>query len=357
MPGAPFRDAAARVSVEDMTLSPADLSAALDAQARTDAMSGLVSIDVDGDPVFVGAYGLADRAHGIPNDPSTRFALASASKGFTAAAVWSLVEDGTLALDTPARSLLKADLPLVDDAVTVEQLLTHTSGIGDYLDEESDGEIDDYILPIPSHRLADTEAFVGIVDGFPQSSPPGERFAYNNGGFILLALLAERASGIPFHDLVQTRVFDRAGMTASGFLRLDELPGDAAIGYLSDDPASLRTNVLHLPVRGNGDGGAYSTGADLSAFWRALVDGRIVGAATAAEMTRPRSIVEEEGLRYAAGVYADLDGPGLLLEGYDAGSSIRTRFDPETRTTVTVVANTSEGAWGVVRTWFELLEA
>lgn len=340
-----------------MTLSPSELGVALDARAVADGMSGLVSIDVDGDPVFVRAYGQADRAHGIPNTPSTRFALASASKGFTAAAVLSLVGDGTLALDTEVRTFLRDDLPLVDDAVTIEHLLGHTSGVGDYIDEENGGEIDDYILPIPVHRLAETEAFVEVVDGFPQAYPPGERFAYNNGGYILLALVAERASGIPFHDLVQTRVFDPAGMTASGFLRLDELPGDAALGYLSDDPASLRTNVLHLPVRGNGDGGGFSTGADLSRFFRALVDGRIVDADLAAEMARPRSTVEEEGLRYGLGLYVDLDGPGLLLEGYDAGSSIRTRFDPDTRTTVTVVSNTSEGAWGVVHHWFELLGA
>ncbi|SIT76511.1 serine hydrolase [Microbacterium sp. RU33B] len=338
-----------------MALSPTELGAALDERARADGMSGLVSVDVDGEPVFVRAYGLADRAHGIPNTTQTRFALASASKGFTAAAVMSLVDDGTVALDTPVRTFLRDDLPLVEDAVTVEHLLGHTSGIGDYLDEENDGEVDDHVLPIPVHRLDETEAFVGIVDGFPQASAPGARFAYNNGGYILLALVAERASGIPFHDLVQARVFDAAGMTASAFLRLDELPGDAATGYLRDDPASLRTNVLHLPVRGNGDGGGFSTGPDLSRFFRSLVDGRIVGSELAAEMARPRSTDEGEGLRYGLGLYLDLEGPGLLLEGYDAGSSIRTRFDPETRTTVTVVSNTSEGAWGVVHHWSELL--
>jgi CubicO group peptidase (beta-lactamase class C family) len=66
-------------------------------------------------------------------------------------------------------------------------------------------------------------------------------------------------------------------MTDSGFLRSDELPGRAAIGYLTAGDA-LRSNVLHLPVRGSGDGGIYSTVADISAFWRALFAGRIVPA-------------------------------------------------------------------------------
>lgn len=338
-----------------MDISPEELGAALDERAQADAMSGVISVDVDGDVVFARAYGLADRAHGIPNTVDTRFAMASASKGYTALAVMALVEDGTLGLDTSVRELLGDDLPLIDAGVTVEHLLTHTSGIGDYLDEEADWEVDDYVLPLPVHEFVETEAFVPAVDGYPQSFPPGEGFVYNNGGYIVLAIVAERASGTAYHDLVAQRVFAPAQLTATDFLRLDELPGDTAIGYLYEDPASLRSNVLHLPVRGNGDGGAFTTAPDLSRFWRAFADGRIVGQATVAEMTRPRNVDEGEGLRCGAGVFLDLDGPGMVLEGYDAGCSIRTRFDPTTRTTVTVVSNTSEGVWGVVSRWSTLL--
>lgn len=337
-------------------IDPPALGAALDARARADAISGVVSLDVDGEPVFAAAYGMADRAHGIPNAVDTRFGMASASKGFTALAVMSLVEDGTLQLDTPVRGILKQDVPLIDDAVTVEHLLTHTSGIGDYLDEEAEWEVDDYVLTVPVHELAETEAFVRAIDGYEQKSAPGERFTYNNGGYITLAILAERASGMLFHDLVAERVFEPAGLERTGFLRLDELPGDAAFGYVYEPQESLRTNVLHLPVRGNGDGGAFTTAADLSRFWRALVDGAIVSANSVAEMTRPRFTVDTEGLRYGMGLWLDLDGPGLVLEGYDAGVSIRSRFDPETRLTVTIVSNTSEGAWGVARTLRDELE-
>lgn len=331
------------------------LAAALDEKAAAGAMSGVVSIDVDGDTVFARAYGLADRAHGVANTVDTRFGMASASKAFTALAVMSLVEDATLRLDTAVREVLGADLPTIDDGVTIEHLLSHTSGIGDYLDEEADWDVDDYVLTVPVHALAETEAFVRAVDGQPQKTPPGERFAYNNGGYIVLAIVAERASGTPFHDLVGERVFAPAGVEATGFLRLDELPGDAAFGYVYEDPASLRTNVLHLPVRGNGDGGAFTTVGDLSRFWRALADGRVLPVETIAQMWRPRSYDEGEGLRYGLGFWLDREGPGVVLEGYDAGVSIRSRFDPETRTTVTIASNTSEGAWGVVRVFREQL--
>ena len=312
-------------------------------------MSGVVSVDIDGEPVFSAAYGLADRAHGIPNTVETRFGMASGSKAFTAAAVLSLVEDGVLQLDTPVRGILNDDLPLIDDSVTIEHLLGHTSGIGDYLDEEGEWEVDDYVLTVPVHELAETEAFVRAIDGFPQKFPPGERFSYCNGGYMVLAIVAQRVSGMPFHDLIGTRVLTPAGLSQTGYLRLDALPGDAAIGYLDEDPESLRTNVLHLPVRGNGDGGAFTTAADMSRFWRALVDGAIVSSARVSEIIEPRYRVDEEGMKYGRGVWHDLDGPGLMLVGYDAGASFSTRFDPRTRLAVTMLSNTPEGVWSVAR--------
>lgn len=339
------------------SLDTSALAAALDDAARANNTSGVVSLDIDGEVVFTQAYGLADRAHEIANTVDTRFALASASKGFTALAVVSLIADGVLAWDTSARSILNTDLPLIDDGVTVEHLLTHTSGIGDYLDEEADWEVDDYVLTVPVHELSATEAFVPMLDAHAQKSAPGERFTYNNGGFMVLALIAERASGRGYHDLVTDRVLAPAGLERTGYLRLDELPGDVAVGYPSDDPSSLRTNVLHLPVRGNGDGGAFSTTAELSRFWRAFADGRIVDAAHRDEMIRPRSVDESENLRYGAGFYLDLDGPGVQLQGFDAGVSSWTRFDPETRLTSTVLSNSPEGVWKVAGAHTRFLEA
>lgn len=246
----------------------------------------------------------------------------------------------------PCAASLGSDLTLIDDAVTIEQLLTHHSGIDDYLDESGDLEIDDYVLSVPVHTLDTTEAFVPVIDGFEQAFPPGEKFAYCNGGYIVLALVAERVSGVPFHDLVQQRVFDRAGMSRTAFLRSDDLPGDAALGYLDDE--GNRTSVLHLPVRGNGDGGAYSTAADLSTFWRALFAGDIVSRELVAEMARPRADVPEEEQRSGMGLFLLEEGSMVLIEGYDAGASFRSMHDPETGRTVSVIGNTSEGAWSLI---------
>jgi CubicO group peptidase (beta-lactamase class C family) len=314
--------------------------------------SGVVSVSRGAQVVFERAYGLADRAHDVPCTPDTRFAIASGTKTFTALVVMSLIGEGALTIETTARSLLGDDLPLIADDVTVEHLLAHRSGIGDYLDED---DVTAYVLPVPVHTLATTEDYRSVLDGFPTVSPAGERFAYNNGGFVVLALLAERASGIAFHDLVRTLVCEPAGMVDTAFLRSDELPGDAALGYLRVD--GLRTNVLHLPVRGTGDGGAYSTAADFSAFWDALVAGRIVPPDLVAEMVRPRSDWPEESERYGLGFHLHETGDAVWLEGYDAGVSFLSLHQPSTALTYTVVSNWSEGAWPIMRLLGERLKA
>src|SRR5580765_7248807 len=141
--------------------------------------SGVVRVDRDGVIEFEEAFGLADRAHGIANAADTWFAIASGTKGFTALAVVSLIEEGLLSLDTTARSVLGEDLPLIDDRVTVEQLLAHRSGIGDYFDENVPWEVTNYVLAVPVHRLDSIEAHLSVLDGYPMVFEPGERFAYN----------------------------------------------------------------------------------------------------------------------------------------------------------------------------------
>jgi len=317
----------------------------VDEVARRTGFSGVVRIDRAGATELCVAHGYADRAHAIPNTVETQFAIASGAKTLTALAVMSLVESRTLDLDTTARSLLGGDLPLVADDVTVEHLLAHRSGIGDYLDED-DLDVDDYVMPVPVHELATTEQYLPVLGGHATVSPAGERFAYNNGGYVVLALLAERASGVDFHELVQTLVCEPAGMVDTGFLRSDELPGRAARGYLAAE--GLRTNVFHLPVVGNGDGGIYSTLTDLSAFWDALLTGRIVSSQRVAEMLRPRSDWPEEGRRYGLGFHLHATDDGAWLEGYDAGVSFTSQHRPSSGLTFTVFSNWSRGAWPIV---------
>jgi CubicO group peptidase (beta-lactamase class C family) len=319
----------------------------LDAIVAETGFSGVVRVDSAGGIEVAKAYGLADRAHEIANEVDTQFGIASGTKGLTALAVVSLIEDGRLELSTTARSVLGRDLLLIGDDVTVEHLLAHRSGIGDYLDEEVEIDLSDYLMPVPVHELATTEQYLAVLDGHPAKFAPGERFAYCNGGYVVLALIAERASGEPFHDLVHRRVCLPAGMVDSAFLRSDELPGRAALGYLTVD--GPRTNVFHLPVRGSGDGGIYSTAADISALWRAFFAGEIVSMDWVSAMVRARSDQASGSERYGLGFWLHGSSDAVILEGSDAGVSFRTVHDPRSGRTHTVISNTTAGAWPIAR--------
>jgi CubicO group peptidase (beta-lactamase class C family) len=324
-----------------------DLAGAIAAAVEEHRFSGAVRVDRGGDTVVATAHGDADRRHRIPNEVGTRFAIASGTKGVTALVVMSLAADGVFELATPARWLLGRDVPLIDDGVTIEHLLGHRSGIGDYLDEDAVGSITDYVLPVPVHQLVTSEDYLTVLDGHPATAPPGERFSYCNGGYVVLALLAERATGVSFAELVRARVCEPAGMTATSFERSDDVPPDGAVGYLFAD--GLRSNVLHLPLVGSGDGGLTTTLDDVHRLWQAFLAGRIVPPDRAAEMVRPRSVTPSGSMRYGLGFWLDASGPGIQLEGYDAGISFRSVHEPALDVTWTVVSNTSDGAWPVAR--------
>lgn len=326
------------------------------AQAGADAHVGVIARVTRGapgtlpgvDPAEVlldAAWGLADRRYGLPMTPRHRFATASGCKGFTALATLALVADGTLDLTTTARSLLGDDLPLVDDAVTVEHLLSHRSGIGEYLDDDAD--VSDYLMPVPVHTLVDPEDYLPVLGGHPQVFAPGSDFAYCNGGFVVLAVLAQRASGVPFHELVRTRVLEPAGMTSTGYPRSDALPGDAAVGYVHVD-GQWRSNVHHLPVVGGGDGGAYTTTRDMERFWGALLGGRVVPDDLVARACRPPDGPGGPGEGYAYGLGLWLCGDALVLQGEDSGVSFWSTHSPTTGLTWTVAGTTSDAAWPVL---------
>ncbi len=321
----------------------ADLEQSVRTVATEEALSGVVRVDVDGQIVVEAAFGHSHRGLGIAMTTDAQLAIASGSKAFTALVVMSLVERGDLSLDTRVRSILGDDLALVDDRVTVEHLLAHRSGIGDYLDEDTVNDPNAYVMPVPVHELDTTDDYLAILDGHPSKFTPGERFEYCNSGYVILALLTERVSGRSFHDLVDNDVCTPAGMTDTAFLRSDSLPGRAALGYLDDD--GLSTNVLHLPVRGSGDGGIYTTAADVHAFWDALMAGRIVSPDTVHEMTRPRGGADIDGLRHGLGFWLGAHDETVSIHGFDTGVGFVSVHDPSRRTTFTVMSNTSRGAW------------
>ncbi len=325
-----------------MTPDPS-LADRLDATAAAEDFSGVVRVSDPEGPQLTRAYGTADRASGRPMTAETRLAIASGTKTFTALAVLRLVGTGGLDLDGPVRPWLGADLPEIADAVTVRQLLAHRSGIGDYFDE-SEIDHEEFALPVPAEDLVDPEDWLPVLAGHPMVAEPGAGFAYNNGGFVVLALVAERASGRPYRDLIGDLGAD-AGMTDTRFHPNDESGPDFATGYLDDG----RSNVSMMPRYGCGDGGLSTTVTDVDRFWTALGDGRLVTADLRTAMTGAPSTDPDSGNRYGLGVWLPPTGPDLVMEGCDAGISFRSAYDPTTGRVWTVMANTTDGAWPLAR--------
>ncbi len=249
-------------------------------------LSGTVLMTRAGEVVLEGCYGYADRATGTPVTPATRFGLASVTKMFTAVTIVDLVTSGSLTFETPVVDVLPADrrpstlLP----EVTVHHLLCHTSGIADYCEEDEDSPayLEDYgslFDEIPSYSIQTPADYLAMFRDLPPYRHPGTQWQYSNAGYIVLGLVIEDVTGRPYGEVVQERVFDRAGMTASGFFRLDEVRPDVATGYLpSTGPdAPWVTNIYRTPVVGGADGGSFTTTHDLDRFLHAYADGSLLG--------------------------------------------------------------------------------
>jgi CubicO group peptidase (beta-lactamase class C family) len=167
------------------TVAPVDdLASSVEEVAIETSLSGVVRVDVSDAVGVVQTYGMANRSYGIAASVDCQFGIASGTKGLTALTVVSLIETCQLDLTTTARSLLGDDLPAISDAVTVEQLLAHRSGTGDYLEEDAGTDVTDYVMPVPVHQLATTEQYLRVLDGHSAKFAPNDRFSYCNSGYV-----------------------------------------------------------------------------------------------------------------------------------------------------------------------------
>lgn len=308
--------------------------------------SGVIFVKKD-DTSFKDAFGYRDRANQIKNGINTRFGIASGTKGFTALGIAKLIEEKKLTFDTPIKSILDSTVKNLHPNMTIRHLLGHTSGVGDYFDEENVQDINEVVLSIPVQHLVSPLDYIPLIEAEKHKFSPGERFSYSNSGYILLAMIIEIVSSKPYQDYIETNIFALADMSRSGFFRSDELPADTAIGYIQVND-SWRSNVFHLPLKGGGDGGAYSTVEDMEKFWHSLKTGCLLQREIVFELLKPREYIANEGLWYGYGFWIDEKRDQIVLEGYDAGVSFRSVIGRECDDGYTIISNTSFGVWSLV---------
>lgn len=246
------------------------LRAKLDKDTPHDKFSGTVLLAKDGKPLFSGAYGLADREKKTPNKLDTKFRIGSMNKMFTAVCVLQLVQAGKISLSDPVGKYI-TDYPNKDVAtkVTIQQLLTHTGGTGDFFGPQFD-----------AHRL-ELKTLQDYVKLYGERAPefaPGSKWEYSNYGFLLLGVVVERVTGKSYYDYVSENVYKPAGMTSTGSFPEAQAVPDRSVGYTRMDSPELRRNTETLPYRGTSAGGGYSTVEDFLRFATALTNHKLLNA-------------------------------------------------------------------------------
>lgn len=293
----------------------------VDGLATQQPFSGVAHVERAGRELHSLARGLAVAESGEPMTRASRLNMASGAKLFTAVAILQLDQAGKVSIDRPLLDYLP-DFPDRDWAasVTLRQLLSHTAGAGDYWDAEYERSW---------REITTTAQFLPHVLRHLRASPAGE-FRYSNSGFVLLGLVVEAVSGENFYDFVRRRIFEPAGMTATGYpLRSKREPGVAG-AYRPEIQAGAVVPGSYLPVelgeRGSAAGGAATTVDDLLRFVRALESGRLLDADHLREMTRPQvAMGDVPGESYGLGaIVRERDGVRSWGHG---GSARGTHFD------------------------------
>ena len=279
-------------------------------------------------------YGLASVELNAPATPETVYRLASITKQFTAAAVLLLAQDGKLGLDDKIGRHLD-QTPAAWKEVTVRQLLAHTSGIRDYLNEMQ-GRTCNGTSP---------EEIAAHLGALPLSFPPGSRWMYSNTGYLLLEMIIKKVSGKPFDEFLAARVFKPLGMQTTRRNSPDDIIPNRAAGYVWDHGRLRNSPFLEPTLWDNADAGLLSSVLDLARWDAALSGDGILRASSREQMWTPGKLADGSASAYGLGWFLE-EQNGHRLAYHDGnrldGSTAIARYLDD-KLTVIVLTNKSEG--------------
>jgi CubicO group peptidase (beta-lactamase class C family) len=316
------------------------------------AFSGVISIRRQDTVLYERAAGYADRSNKIENTLETRFGIASGTKFFTALAIGKLIEAAKLSFSTKLKDCIALNFPHYSQEITIRHLLTHTSGIPDYFDEDKVTDFDNFTLSIPWYALRGPRDYLALFPDEPMKFMPGEGFSYSNGGYILLGAVIEELTGMKYQDFVEQTIFKPIGMNQSGYFAMNKLPEKTALGYV-EEAAGWRTNIFNLPIVGASDGGAFTTVQDIRTLWKAFWSYEILPKALVEISAQPyaRAKTQGEHTYYGHGLWICEDegqNREIYITGCDAGVSFKSIVNHANELQVTVISNTTDGAWPVL---------
>ncbi len=270
-------------------------------------------------------YGSADLEWDIPNSPTTKFRLGSITKQFTAASILLLEERGKLNINDPVKKYM-ADAPAAWDKVTIYNLLTHTSGIPSF-------------TGFPDYESTEAtpttpEKLVARFRDKPLEFQPGEKFAYDNSGYVLLGYLIEKISGQTYAQFVQENIFTPLQMKDSGYDSNSAIIMHRASGYSNGKEGIENAGFVHMTIP-FAAGSLYSTVEDLARWEQGLFGGKVLSPASLQKMTTPFKENYAFGLAVSTANGHKLFEHGGGIEGFNTHLA----YYPDDKLIVVVLAN------------------
>jgi CubicO group peptidase (beta-lactamase class C family) len=319
-------------------VSPAELGAYADralAAIYPPGAPGAAAIVVkDGKVLLRKGYGMANLELGVAMAPDMVFELGSVTKQFTAAAILLLQERGKLRVEDAITKYLP-DYPTHGTTITLENLLTHTSGIPSYTGlPEWFPHVREDLKP---------EAVAALFKDKPLEFNPGEKWAYDNSGFFLLGMIVEKVSGKSYEDFVEQEIFRKLGMTHSRYGHPEEIIPRRATGYAKDDSGFANASFISM-TQPYAAGSLMSTVDDLAIWDRALAGDpakKLLGKASLDRMFTAARLKSGLSTHYGYGMgVSDFQGRRLLQHGGDINgfTTVVTRV-PEEKLFIAILSN------------------
>jgi CubicO group peptidase (beta-lactamase class C family) len=297
---------------------------------KKSGFNGSILVASGGTVISKRAFGYANIEWAIANQPSTKFCIASVTKPFTAIRVMQLVEEGKIHLNKTVADYLPLCRGEETRRVTIHQLLSHTSGIPDFIGTDA---------AIPGTALT-IDSLVKALSRVKSQFEPGSQFRYANSTFILLSFIIEQVTGKSYSENLKEHIFSKAAMNSSGCEEPGEIIKNYASGYIENDGIFTTAPYAYLTPIFKGAGAMYSTVEDLYKWDQALDAGVLLSEEAKEKMF---TMVKEP---YAYGWFVrDIPQVGKMYShegGFSGFSSLVVRI-PGKQYFIAMLSNTDSG--------------
>ncbi|MFY8325670.1 serine hydrolase domain-containing protein [Pseudoalteromonas sp. ZZD1] len=308
--------------------------------AKNGFFSGTVLFAKDDKVLFTKAYGLASRRYDVKNNLTTKFQIGSMNKMFTSVSIMQLIEANKLSLDNKLTQYMDRDYFGVGDfdSITIEQLLTHTSGLGDIAGFEA-----------KQSQIRSLQDSLPLYKNIPLNFKPGSQWQYSSTGMRMLGHVIESVAKQDYYAFIQQHIYQKAGMTDSGSFDLDVPIKNTARNYwYSFETNAITENLMKQAVKGGPAGGGYSTVGDLHRFALSLINHQLLNTELTSQATSAKPELHSPNYGYGFSVRGDEGNQIIGHNGAHLGMSAQLNIYRDKGYILAVLGNSPDAAEPIV---------